>query len=66
LAENNAKLVPRPSQLAPRREGVPADSRITSALLFRSSPYPEAPSYANFGKLKGTSKNIDIQFRLSI
>jgi hypothetical protein len=28
LAENSAKLVPRPSQLAPRREGDPADSRM--------------------------------------
>ena len=28
LAENSAKLVPRPSQLAPRREDVPADNRM--------------------------------------
>src|ERR1700759_1624183 len=37
LAENNAKLVPRPSQLAPRRVKVPADTRIESA--FRDEKY---------------------------
>src|SRR6202012_4007211 len=36
LAENNAKLVPRPSQLAPRREGAPADNRISG---FRYEKY---------------------------
>src|SRR5947208_13458559 len=30
-AENNAKLVPRPSQHAPRRDGLPAVSRMGSA-----------------------------------
>src|ERR1700744_1632128 len=36
LAENNAKLVPRPSQLAPSREGIPADNRISG---FRYEKY---------------------------
>src|ERR1700756_458883 len=37
LAENSAKLVPRPSQLAPRREKVPAVRRIK--LAFRGQEY---------------------------
>src|ERR1700761_9024056 len=53
LAENNAKLVPRPSQLAPRRDGAPADNRISGfryekyrgqrrgrEIKFRDEPFP--------------------------
>src|SRR5260370_40509682 len=45
LAENSAKLVPRPSQLAPMREDVPADNRIFSFLSFPVLEIwrPEAP-----------------------
>src|SRR5215475_9750341 len=47
LAENSAKLVPLPSQLAPRRDGDPADRRIQSA--FR---YEEDRSQRRNGEIK--------------
>src|SRR5262245_62255520 len=47
LAENRAKLVPRPSQLAPRRDGVPAVRRIQSAF-----GYEEDRSQRRNGEIK--------------
>src|SRR5215813_8416273 len=47
LAENSAKLVPLPSQLAPRRVGVPADRRIQSAF-----GYEEDRSQRRNGEIK--------------
>src|SRR5437899_9506513 len=47
FAENSAKLVPRPSQLAPRRDGVPAVRRIQSAL-----GYEEDRSQRRNGEIK--------------
>src|ERR1700754_3460632 len=47
LAENSAKLVPRPSQFAPRRDGDPADRRIQSAL-----GYEEDRSQRRKGEIK--------------
>src|SRR5437868_5615910 len=47
LAENSAKLVPLPSQLAPRRAGVPADRRIRSAF-----GYEEDRSQRRNGEIK--------------
>src|SRR5262245_26773688 len=47
LAENSAKLVPRPSQLAPNRDGVPAVRRIQSAF-----GYEEDRSQRRNGEIK--------------
>src|SRR5437762_10076367 len=47
FAENSAKLVPRPSQLAPRRDGVPAVRRIQSAF-----GYEEDRSQRRNGEIK--------------
>src|SRR5262249_42970348 len=47
LAENSAKLVPHPSQLAPRRVGVPAERRIQSAF-----GYEEDRSQRRNGEIK--------------
>src|SRR5262245_47334498 len=47
LAENSAKLVPLPSQLAPRRLGVPSDTRIQSAF-----GYEEDRSQRRKGEIK--------------
>src|SRR6201988_814751 len=47
LAENSAKVVPLPSQLAPRRDGVPADRRIQSAF-----GYEEDRSQRRNGEIK--------------
>src|SRR5215468_1501190 len=47
FAENRAKLVPRPSQLAPRRDGVPAERRIQSAF-----GYEEDRSQRRNGEIK--------------
>src|SRR5262245_24552446 len=47
LAENSAKLVPLPSQLAPRRDGDPAERRIQSAF-----GYEEDRSQRRNGEIK--------------
>src|SRR3954452_4071331 len=47
FAENRAKLVPRPSQFAPRRDGVPAVRRIQSAF-----GYEEDRSQRRNGEIK--------------
>src|SRR3954464_4198777 len=47
FAENRAKLVPRPSQLAPSRDGVPAVRRIQSAF-----GYEEDRSQRRNGEIK--------------
>src|ERR671938_1970720 len=46
-AENSAKLVPRPSQIAPRRDGDPAERRIQSAF-----GYEEDRSQRRNGEIK--------------
>src|SRR5215470_3833507 len=56
LAENSAKLVPLPSQLAPRRLGVPSDTRIQSAF-----GYEEDRSQRRKGEIKFMTVALQLQ-----